>query len=275
MAAVTAKITKDRQKYLERITPYKAIIQTILGVEENELLLIKKDSPGAALKRLALTEEMLNLTAYYIILGDISQSMLKERNEEDLNEGQKSLFKAVMYLEDVVSPLVDVPFSEYAERLAGISTVDTLKRYTLIKKMGLTLELLENACGDDNKWKWTFVELEGRFAAVAKNIINLKTVVANKNPDSSDYEPTMYYLSLIKKLLPHAAERYHEKYESCGNHIDDLKTAIHFLNALRRIHTHIGERENAEALKKKAESWMVKLEIDSEKQKKTVFTPGS
>ena len=261
----------DQQKYLEKIKPYMAIIDSILREEGNERLLIKKGGSGVALKRLALTEEMLSLTANYIILNGISQSILKENNEEFLIEGRKSLYKAVIYLEEIVSPLVDAPFSEYAERLTGIAIVDALKRFTLIKKIGLTLDLLKNACGDDAKWKWAFVELEGRFAAIAKNIINLKTVVANKNPDSFDYEPTMYHLKLIKKLLLRAAEHYREKYELSSKRIDDLKMAIQFLNALRRIHSHLGERENAEALKKKADSWTVKLEMDMKKQEEAAL----
>ena len=276
MTKAAAKTSEDRQnedqlKYSEKIKPYMAAIHSTLEQEKNELLPINKGDSGAAIKRLTLAEEMLNLTANYITLSDISLSMLKERNEVFLNEGRKSFNKAVIYLEEVVSPLVDAPFSEYAERLSKIGTVDAQKRYTLIKKTGLALELLKNAHGDNIKWRWTFVEMEGRFAAAAKNIINLKTVAANKNPDSFDYEPTMFHLKLVKKLLLRAAERYNEKYESPGSRIDDLKTAIQFLNALRRIHSHLGERENAEALKKKADSWAVKLEMDMQKKEKAAL----
>jgi len=261
-----AKITnEDRYQYSEKTKPYKAMIQSLLKREDSVLQIIKRDSRGAALKRLTLVEEMLSLAANYMIINGISQSMLKLRSEESLNDGRKSLYKAVIYLEEVVSPYVDVPFSEYEERLAEIDVIDARKRYHLIRKTGLALQLLENAYGDNTKWKWSFVELEGRYAAVAKNIMNLKTAVANTDPSSPDYEPTMYHLRLIKKLLMQAADRYREKYELSTSRIDDFKMGINFLNALRRIHALLGERPEAETLKKKADIWSSKLETDHKK----------
>ena len=267
-----AKITEeDRHKYAEKIKPYKTMIDSLLANEEKVLELIKTDSEGAALRRLELSEEMISLTANYMILSGISLAMLKLRSEEALNEGRKSLYKAVIYLEEVVSPFIDVPFSDYEERLAEIDVVDAKKRYGLVRRMGLALQLLENAYGDNTKWRWTFVELEGRFATVAKNLMNLKTAVVNTDPSSPDYEPTMYHLRMMKKLLLQAADRYREKYELSTNRIDDFKMGIHFLNSLRRINALLGERESAETLKKKIEIWSAKLEKDIKKQEEMAF----
>jgi len=267
-----AKISnEDRHKYYEKIKPYKAVIQALLKREETVREIIKREGTGVAFKRLTLTEEMIALTANYIVLSGVSQSMLKLRNEEALNDARKSLYKAVIYMEEIVSASIDAPFSDYEEKLAEISTVDSQKRYNIIKKMGLVLQLLEDAYGDRTKWRWAFVELEGRFATVAKNIFNLKTAIANTDPSSPDYEPTMYHLRMIKKLLMQAADRYREKYELSTNRIDDFKMGITFLNSLRRIHALLGERENAETLKKKADIWTSKLEMDTKKQEEAAL----
>ena len=242
------------------------MIQSLLRREQSVLQTIKRNSQGAAFKRLTLTEEMVFLASNYMILGGMSQSMLKQRNEEALNDGRKSLYKAVIYLEEVVTPLVDVPFQDYEEKLAEIGPLEARRRYDIIRKIGLALQLLEDAYGDNTKWKWAFVELEGRFAAVAKNIIDLKEAVVNTDPRSPDYEPTVYHLRLMKKLLLQAADRYREKYELSTNRMDDFKMGIHFLNALRRIHALLGERENAETIKKKVDIWSSKLEMDLKKQ---------
>jgi hypothetical protein len=101
--------------------------------------------------------------------------------------------------------------------------------------------------------------------------MNLKTAVANTDPSSTDYEPTMYHLNLIKRLLMLAADRYREKYELSTNRIDDFKMGIHFLNALRRIHAILSEREGAETLKKKADIWSTKLEMDIKKQEEAAL----
>ena len=111
---VMAKITsEDRHQYFEKIKPYKATIQTLLKQEQTDIQIIRRDSQGSALKRLTLAGEMIFLASNYIILGGVSQAMLKLRNEEALNDGRKSLYKAVIYLEEVVTPFVDAPYSEY------------------------------------------------------------------------------------------------------------------------------------------------------------------
>ena len=262
-----AKISNEiRLQYLEKIKPYKASIQAMLKKEETILQIIKKDSLGAAMKRLLLVEDMLSLTATYLIISGVSQSMLKLRAEEALNDARKSIYKAIIYLEEVVSPFIDAPFSEYEERLVEIETVDARKRYTLIKKIGLVIQLLVDAYGDNTKWRWSFVEMEGRFATVAKNIMNLKTAVNNTDPRSPDYEPTLYHLAMMKRLLMQAADRYREKYELSTSRIDDFKMGINFLNSLRRIHIVLGERNEAETLKKKSEIWNSKMEKDLKKK---------
>ncbi|MDR1904371.1 MAG: hypothetical protein LBQ88_19070 [Treponema sp.] len=271
-----AKIsTEDKNQYKEKIKTFNETIEAILKREKTILMAVKQDPANAAFKRLALVDEMLNLTSYYIILNGVSQSMLKVKNEDALNEGRKSLYKCVIYLEEIVSNLLDASYTDYEEKLVLIESVNAERRYFLIRKMGFTLQLLENAYGDNTKWRWAFVELEGRFATVAKNIFNLKAATANTDPRSPDYEPTVYHLRLIKKLLMQAADRYREKYELSTNRIDDFKAGIHFLNALRRIHVLMGEREEAEIVKKKLDIWSTKLETDMKRQeeasvKKTV-----
>ena len=70
----------------------------------------------------------------------------------------------------------------------------------------------------------------------------------------------------IKRLLMQAADRYREKYELSTNRIDDFKQAINYLGALRRIHILLGERDEAETVKKKQDIWSAKLEADQKKK---------
>jgi hypothetical protein len=110
--------------------------------------------------------------------------------------------------------------------------------------------------------------MEGRYATVAKNIINLKDVMVNSNFESENYEPTVRHLALAKKLLSQAADRYRQKYELSTNRIDDFKMGVNFLSALRRLCIVTGDQNEAVMAKKKLDIWNVKLEADSEKQKK-------
>jgi hypothetical protein len=258
-----AKITdEERRLYFERIKPYEDAITAINAKEKSLLDAIEKEPENAAGVRLALAEDMLNLASYQIVISHVAHARLRIRDENVLNEGRKSLYKSVIYLEQVVSNYVDAPFADYEEKLEVIAGFSAAQRYFLIRKMGLAVNLLENAYGDNTKWRWAFVELEGRFAAGAKNIFNLKSAVANTDPRSPDYEPTVYHLRLIKKVLNLAADRYREKYELSTNRVDDFKQGINFLNALRRIHILMGDQDAAETVKKKLDAWSEKLEAD-------------
>jgi hypothetical protein len=84
----------------------------------------------------------------------------------------------------------------------------------------------------------------------------------------------MYHLRMLKKLLLQAADRYREKYELSTNRTDDFKMGINFLNSLRRIHVLLGERVGAETLKKKAEIWTSKLEMDIKKREEASLKRG-
>jgi hypothetical protein len=161
---------------------------------------------------------------------------------------------------------VDAAFSEYEEKLILIASFDQNQRYQLIRKMGLAVDLIEQAYGDNSKWRWTFVEIEGRFATVAKNIIDLRNAQANSMPESPYYDATVYHLRLIKKLLLQSADRYREKYELSTGQMLDFKTGITFLAALKRIHIVLNDRDDAEEMKKKLNIWTSKLDSDLKKQ---------
>jgi len=138
-----------------------------------------------------------------------------------------------------------------------------------VRKLGFTIDSLVEGFGENSKWKWSFVELEGRFAAVAKNLLNLKTFVSGLDPRSEGYSARLSHLSLAKELLQQAADRYREKYELSTMRIDDIKVGINFLTALRRLHFVLGESEHADVVKKKSEIWRTKMENDLKKAEET------
>jgi len=262
-----AKITDiDRHAYHDKVKVYVSMTKAMLKTEIELVAETKKNPDNAPLKKLTLVDEMLNLASNYMAINGVSTAVLRVKNEEALNDARKSLYKAVIYLEEVVSNYIDAPFSDYEAKLVAIESYDQNQRYNLIRKIGLAIDLLEQAYGDNSKWRWTFVDLEGRFAATAKNILDLKNAMTNSNPESPYYESTVYHLRLVKKLLFISADRYREKYELSTGQILDFKTGISFLAALRRIHIVLAEREDAEEMKKKWTIWSAKLDTDQKKQ---------
>ncbi|MDR0386937.1 MAG: hypothetical protein LBH57_02760 [Treponema sp.] len=262
-----AKVSdQDRRLYFEKIAPYRTEIEAILKREKKQLPIIQQNPVNAAFKRLALVDDMLNLTSYYIILNGVSVAVLKVKNEDALNDARKSLYKSIIYLEQVVTGLVDAGFSEYEDKMAEIASMDSAQRYFLVRKLGLAIQLLENAYGDNTKWRWSFVEIEGRYAAVTKNLLDMKNAVTNTDPRSPNYEPSMYHLRLVRRLLSQAADRYRERYEMSTTRIEDYQMGIDFLGALKRILAVMGDREEAEAVRRKIEIWHTKLELDIRKR---------
>ena len=256
----------DRTIVIEITSSYRDAAQRILKEEQDLLATIKDNTQRSALKRFEIAELMLNLASNYLVISGISQSMLGQRDENALNEARKTLYKSVIYLEEIVTGRVDVPYSDYEEQLASIEHVGPSHRYYFVQKMGLAIDLLKSAYGDNTKWKWSFVELEGRFAAVAKNLLNLRDLIINSDPRSPHYQSTVYHLRLIKKLLAQTADRYREKYEQSTAHVNDFKIGINFLSSLKRLNTITGSPIDVIAVQKKIDVWNNKLAADISKQ---------
>ena len=257
--------TEAKKKYFEKVKEYKRSVEKIVQREKNLLEIMRKDESGADYKRLALAEENLNLVSHFVMLNALSVALLGVKNEAFLNDARKCCYKSIIYLEEVVSPLIDSPYSEYEERLLKIDGFEDEKRYDLMRKLGFSIQSVVEGFGENSKWKWAFVELEGRFAAVAKNLLNLKLLVAGLDPRSDGYEERLNYLKFTRQLLQQSADRYREKYELSTLRTDDIKKAISFLLALRRLHMVLGEIGEAEIIKKKVEIWTSKMEADEKK----------
>ncbi|MDX9799979.1 MAG: hypothetical protein RBT69_01435 [Spirochaetia bacterium] len=262
------KITQQARKdYTEHITKYKQIMEEIVKKENsfNSDLKTGKIKEKKEYKKIEIADNVLNLSSYYILLNSLSSNLLGVKNENFLNEARKSVYRALIYLESVVTDETDIPFSELAESLEKISELSDEKRFEIVKKLGFTIEMIKDAFGENSKWKWSFVELEGRFATVAKNLLNYKTLVSGMDPTAEGYELRVYHLNLVKKMLMLAATRYREKYELNTFRIDDFKLALGYLSALRRIHVYLGETNDSETVKKNLEIWKNKMEKDSSK----------
>lgn len=262
-----AKIAvESRELFNSKIKPYKDLVQKSLEKEKSILDLIVKDTSGIGYKKLLLAEEMMYITTLQLIVNNLSVEILGTKNTDSLNEGRKALYKAIIYLEEIVTNQIDAPFSEYEAKVAEISNIPLEKRYYIVKKLGLAIRLILDAYGENTKWKWSFIEIQGRFATIAKNLIDLKAATKDFfDPRSSDFDNTVNYLRLIKKLLGESADGYRERYELSTRRIDDMRLAINYLLALRRIYVLLNEKDEAEEIKKKALVWKDKMESDQKK----------
>ncbi len=260
MPAINAE---SRKEFIEKCEPIKTLIKENLKKENEMLALIQKDNSGVEYKKLLLSDQMIYVATLYLAINNLSVSLLEAKNNDALNDARKSIYKAIIYLEQIVSNTVDCPYSDLEPRLASIANTPIEKRYYLVRKLGLVIDLLWTAFGDNSKWKWSFVDIRGRYAIVAKNLIDMKQ--ASKDyyePSSPDYDTTVLYVRLLRTLIERSSGEYRDKYELSTRRIDDMRIAINLLIAKRRIAMILGEREEAEEIKKKAEVWRAKMDAD-------------
>lgn len=259
-----AKITnEDRELFKKEAKQYEDLIKAELDKEKEMLATMKGDAVGVEYKKLILAEQMIYIATLYNAINSASVKILDVKNNDALNEGRKILYKAIIYLEEIVTNIINASQEDVSDRLEAVSNTPLEKRYFLIRKLGLAIQMIVDAFGDNSKWKWSFVELEGRFAVVAKNMYDFKNYIkAYFDPSNPDNETSILYLRLIRTLLDKSANAYRDKYELSSRRLDDMKAGINFLLALRRVSVALGESDTAEELKKKAMTWKEKMEAD-------------
>jgi hypothetical protein len=255
-----------KKKYNDMIREYKGIVNDILEREKKTRLALTQDPKDATYRKLALVDENLNIVSYLLLMNALSVNLLGVKSEGFLNDARKCIYKSIIYLEEIVSAYIDAPFSELDERLAAIENFDDAARYRLVQKMGFAIYSVEDAFGKSSKWKWSFVELEGRYTTVLKNLMNFKTLIGKLNPNVPGYDERRSHLDLILEMLRLTSARYREKYELSTLRIDDIKAGIWYLHALRRIQILLGEKEEVEITKRKIDVWTQKMETDLKKK---------
>jgi hypothetical protein len=256
-----------QQYYAEAAKRCQAKINEILKKEKELLANAPADEQEAALRRLILAEDMFNLCSCYILENKIFKTVFNRSNEDILTESRKALFKGIAHMEDTVTNWVDEPFSEYADKIASIASVSTEKKYRLVRKMGLAIDLFKGEYEENSRWKWAFVDLDGRCAVIAKNIIDMRTLTSDLILTSDNYESTYFYVKMVKNMLAQAAELFRQKYELSSQRIEDFERSVNFLNALKRLHLALDERTETEEIKKTIEVWNSKLNTDIRKKK--------
>jgi hypothetical protein len=264
------KDNSDKQaEYAEKTKSHSASVEQLLKeIQLVDDLLKQGTMPNPEFMKIKLSITMLTLVRNYLEMYWISVSVFGQKNENLLNEARKSMHKCLVYLEEVVTNIVDAPFSDYEEGLAKITDVSPGQRYSIVEKIGQQLNNLKEAYGKNSKWANTILEFEGRYAIVAKNLINLRDYFVNSDFESPHYEPTVRHIKRVRELLEQAADGYRKKYELSTKAIDDFQKGINYLSAIKRLDIFTGDQQSAVTTKKKIETWTAKMTADAEKQKK-------
>ena len=258
-----------RKRYQEKIREYRILVLAILSAEKKVVPGLQKGDLNQTDKRLMLADKSLDLVSYYALMSDLSITLLGMKNEALLNDARKCCYRSIIRMEEIVSNLVDTPFGDYQP---GVEAMDQVlgdrEKYDLIRKIGYSIDTVKEGFGGNSKWKWSFVELEARYAVVTKNMLNFKTLVSKLDPSHKSYDAVLGHITLGRRLLQDAADAYRQKYELTTRRPDDMQLGINFLAGLRRLHLLLGEAEDSDLVKRKLDVWQSKLNMDMKGEKR-------
>lgn len=262
-----AKITPEmRTQYNTEAKEYQDKIAESLKKEVATKATITANSTDTAYKKIDLAQLMIYVSSLYMAQNELSIKILGVKNNDVLNDARKILYKAIIYLEEVVTNIIDMPYSELIKNYNTYPNYSLKKRLELMKKLGFNINALEAAFGDNSKWKWSFVEIKGRYTVVLKNFVDMRVVQkAYFDPSNTEYEDAITYMRLVTKHIDAASKDYRDKYELSTRRLDDMKDAIRFLYSRYRVAIAINDSKTAEEVKKKAAIWKDKMLADQKK----------
>ena len=216
-----------------------------------------------AKETLNLVQCVLKEISNNIIISRVSIKLLNIRNQGALNKARKDTYLILQSFEDILGNEIDTPLSEIGTNLRGFNElISNIERLELYKKIGFLVSTLESVYGEDSKWKWSFVEINGRLTTVFKNFIDFKSLIKNLDPSIEGYNDRLNILEILMEKIEESATLYRNKYELTNKTIDDMKGALVFISLKKRIAILLEESEVIEECNKKSKIWKDKLHKD-------------
>ena len=103
-----SKVTEEaRLHFNEAIQPYKDKINATLEKEKTMSNGMHQGDLDYENKELLLCEDMIYVASLYMALNSLSLKVMDVKNNDALNDARKILYKAIIYLEDIVTDGID------------------------------------------------------------------------------------------------------------------------------------------------------------------------
>ena len=111
-----AKISEEtRLHFSEAVQPYKNKISQTLEKEKTMLNGMHNGDIDYENKKLILCEDMIYVSSLYMAQNSLSIKIMDVKNNDALNDARKILYKAIIYLEEIVSNTIDCPYTELSD----------------------------------------------------------------------------------------------------------------------------------------------------------------
>lgn len=215
---------------------------------------------------------LIKSVSLHIKMNELSVQMMGIKNSKFLESARAEFYKSLQTLEEIVGAEIDRGLTENDDFLVKIDRINPKQVLELSKGLLNMFFNLKNSFGEGTKWKWAFVELQGRIAVIIKNFAPFSEIGRIRDPREEFFYDRQEMMQLSKDNLTEAAKQFRTKYELSGKARDDLKKSIDFLSALRKIHVLFKEDEDANKLKNTIDAAKQALEAEDkskdEKKKK-------
>jgi hypothetical protein len=264
---------KEKELYAQEIKEIKAKIEQS-DRKIREILSKKKKSPAiAGYYNLEMAVEHIECTSLYLEMNKKSFEYLKIKNSSFLDSARKAFFAIFPLLDETVGADIDRPLVENKEYLKKIEKVTIRQVLLLSRKILLVFGKLLEETGENNKFKWSFVDNYVRIATLIKNMINFSDIEKYRDPRNPFYYDRQELILLCKNTLEEAAKQARQKYEMTSLAPGEMKKAIDLLSALRKINILYGETDEAQKNKTLIEALNSRLEDEEKKREKGTKAP--
>ena len=265
----------NRKIYDSKIKPYKEKIAQVSNNVDKLKVELFTVSDHKWEERISLTLQINDLlltdACNQILISLISKDVMGTKSDTNLEQARKHCSAIIQNWEGIVGRHIDTSPAEQSEVMQHINKkISNIQRFHQFQMVGFTINRLERLYGDSSKWKWTFVDLEGRLIAALKNSMDLRGLIKNVDPTSVHYHSHRSILELIRQRLDDMAERYRNKYELTRKTTDDMKKALQFVAFHRRLCNLISDSEKAEILKKNTSKMVGKIRGRSRKKRQRI-----
>lgn len=261
---------EQKEAFKSKSKQYKEQIKNQLEqVKQLEQRIKKEEEEEAShtILEVQIAEIFMNIITNYLAINNVAISTMGIKHENSLDEARKLLYKILILGEKWTSSYIDLKLSEIVEFQKKFADFSDDDRYNFIQRLFFLIDQVEEAYGENSKWKMSFIEIKGRATNLAKNILDYVGLRSKNDPRIEGYQARRNLRDLVEESLIKVAKLYREKYEISGHNSDDMKKALNFLRALGRLYLLENKRTELEKIKKTISLWTKKMNQDMKKKK--------
>jgi hypothetical protein len=261
-------IAKEKELYTQTIKGPKAEIDAATKRIKEALAKKKKLSALSGYYNMEMVMDHLNITSLYLSMSDASIDILKLKNSSLLESAKKEFYKILPLLEEIVGTDIDRPLGDNKDYLVKIEKVTIRQILQISQKLLYVFDTLIEKMGENNKFKWSFVDLYVRIATLIKNMINFSEIEKFRDMRNPFFKDRSELIKLCKNTLEEAAKQARQKYEMTSLAPGEIKKAIDLVSALRKINVIFGETDEAQKNKNLIDALRARMEEEEKKKEK-------